>query len=115
MKKNTVKLKEGVVLRPFGPSSAIDEKNITDENATFMLESGRASEDDFETLPEGYAAKSEDKEETAAEKKERLAAEKKAKAEQVAAEKKAKTLKNVPVNTDGVVRPDPVTNPTNQE
>jgi hypothetical protein len=44
------KLKEGVVLRPFGPSSQIDNSNLTDEIAEFLLASGRAKKEDFETV-----------------------------------------------------------------
>lgn len=45
------KLKEGVVLQPYGANSLIDNSNLTDEIALFLLETGRAIEEDFEALP----------------------------------------------------------------
>jgi hypothetical protein len=42
------KLKEGVVLRPFGPDSSITNENLTDAIAEHLLESERASVEDFE-------------------------------------------------------------------
>ena len=46
------KLKEGVILRPFGSLSQIDNSNLTDEIAKFLLSNGRAKESDFEDLKE---------------------------------------------------------------
>ena len=43
-------LKEGVVLNPFGAGSVIDEKNITDEIAEYLIEAGRATKEDFEPI-----------------------------------------------------------------
>ncbi len=43
------KLKEGVVLRPFGASSCIDNSSLTDEIAEFLIATERAKKDDFET------------------------------------------------------------------
>lgn len=45
------KLKEGVVLRPYGPSSEITNESLTDEVAVYLLESGKAQESDFEVAP----------------------------------------------------------------
>jgi len=45
------KLKEEKFLTPFGEKSRIDNSNITDEIATYLLESGKAVEEDFEELP----------------------------------------------------------------
>lgn len=44
------KLKEGVVINPFGLSSVIDNDNLTDEIAEYLIESGKASKEDFETI-----------------------------------------------------------------
>lgn len=46
------KLKEGVVLRPYGPQSSITNENLTDALASFFLTSGKARKEDFEVLPE---------------------------------------------------------------
>lgn len=46
------KLKEGVVLRPYGESSLIDNDNLTDELAVYFLETGKAQKEDFETKNE---------------------------------------------------------------
>jgi hypothetical protein len=43
-------LKEGVELHPFGENSSITNKNLTDVIADFLIESGRASIEDFEPL-----------------------------------------------------------------
>lgn len=43
------KLKKEIVLRPFGSLSKIDNDNLTDEIAEFLLKNGRAKESDFET------------------------------------------------------------------
>lgn len=40
------KLKEGVTFRPFG-TGVIDNTNLTDTIAEFLLESGRATKEDF--------------------------------------------------------------------
>lgn len=45
------KLKEGVEIRPFGASSLINNENITDNIALYLLESGKATKEDFEELP----------------------------------------------------------------
>lgn len=41
------RLKEGVILRPNGVHSKIDNSNLTDEIAEMLIEKGRASEEDF--------------------------------------------------------------------
>lgn len=100
------KLKEGVILRPYGPASLIDNDNITDEIAQLLLDSGRAEESDFAELPgkEKKAAKVAPadkpvKPRTAKqlandEKQRQAAAEKRAKAEQAAAEKENQNTTN---------------------
>lgn len=45
------KLKEGVELHPFGASTTINNSNLTDDIAQWLLENGKASPEDFETLP----------------------------------------------------------------
>lgn len=45
------KLKEGVEIRPFGASSLINNENLTDNIALYLLESGKADKEDFEELP----------------------------------------------------------------
>jgi len=45
------KLKKNTVIHPFGPASNIDNSNITDNIAVYLLESGKATEEDFEELP----------------------------------------------------------------
>lgn len=40
-------LKDGVVLRPYGVNSKIDNTNGTDEIFEFLIESGRAKKEDF--------------------------------------------------------------------
>ena len=42
------KLKEGVVLNPFGEDSLINNDNLTDTIAEYLLSVGRASEEDFD-------------------------------------------------------------------
>lgn len=44
------KLKEGVVLNPFGGNSQIDNENITDEIAEYLLSVERATKEDFEEI-----------------------------------------------------------------
>ena len=46
------KLKEGVVLEPYGERSSITNENLTDVIAAHLLEHGRASIEDFETVDE---------------------------------------------------------------
>ena len=46
------KLKEGLVLKPFGANSVIDNSNITDEIAQWLLETEKAKKEDFEELPQ---------------------------------------------------------------
>lgn len=43
------KLKEGVVLRPFG-TGAITNDNLTDDIAEWLLENGKATQDQFEVI-----------------------------------------------------------------
>lgn len=43
-----MRIKEGTVLRPFGPSSSL-QGEISDEMAKYLIESGKAKESDFET------------------------------------------------------------------
>ena len=40
-------LKEGVVLRPYGVNSFIDNNNLTDEIAELLINKGRAKKEDF--------------------------------------------------------------------
>jgi len=42
------KLKEGLFISPFGGNTRIDETNLTDEIAEYLIESGKASKEDFE-------------------------------------------------------------------
>ena len=44
------KLKEGVILSPCGGNSKIDNSNLADDIAEYLLEQGRASLDDFEPI-----------------------------------------------------------------
>lgn len=46
--KQGYRLKDGVEIRPFGPSSLITNENLTDAMAEYLIESGKASEEDFE-------------------------------------------------------------------
>lgn len=48
---NTARFKKGFVVRPFGATSKIDNSNLTDEIAGFLLDSGRVTKDAFEVLP----------------------------------------------------------------
>lgn len=41
------KLKEGVVLRPYGVNSYLDNTNLTDSVAEMLLKKGRAKDSDF--------------------------------------------------------------------
>ena len=41
------KLKEGIVLRPYGVNSKIDNSNLTDVMAELFLENGKANKEDF--------------------------------------------------------------------
>jgi hypothetical protein len=41
------KLKEGVILKPFGKDSLISNENLTDAIAEHLIESGKAKEEDF--------------------------------------------------------------------
>lgn len=51
------KLKEGVVLRPYGESSLIDNDNLTDELAVYFLETGKAQKEDFEDFEDSKKEK----------------------------------------------------------
>lgn len=42
------KLKEGVELHPYGEDSLINNDNLTDAIAEYLIESGRATAEDFE-------------------------------------------------------------------
>jgi len=44
------RLKEGIELHPCGENSLINNDNLTDAIAEFLIESGRASLEDFEPL-----------------------------------------------------------------
>ena len=50
------KLKEGITLRPFGETSLINNDNLTDTLAAWLLETGRASAEDFADTPEPVVA-----------------------------------------------------------
>ncbi len=41
------KLKKGIVLHPYGKMSRLDNSNLTDEIAEFMIKNGRAKKTDF--------------------------------------------------------------------
>ena len=41
------KLKDGVVLRPYGVNSFIDNSNLTDTIAELLIKKGRAKDSDF--------------------------------------------------------------------
>lgn len=43
-------LKEGVVLKPFGANTTITNENLTDEIAEYLLESGKATKEQFELI-----------------------------------------------------------------
>jgi hypothetical protein len=43
------KLKEGIVLRPFG-TGTITNENLTDDVAEWLLENGKATQDQFEGI-----------------------------------------------------------------
>ena len=43
-------LKEGVVLKPYGASSLIDNSNITDAIAEMLIAKGRAKKEDFKQI-----------------------------------------------------------------
>lgn len=40
-------LKEGVIIRPYGVNSLIDNNNLTDEIAVFLIETGKAEKESF--------------------------------------------------------------------
>lgn len=42
------KLKKGVVLKPYGDRSEINNDNLTDEIAEFLIETKKARKEDFE-------------------------------------------------------------------
>lgn len=46
-KTQKYKLKEGIILRPFGAKSKIDNSNLTDAIAELLIKKGRASKEDF--------------------------------------------------------------------
>lgn len=46
------KLKEGVVLEPYGENSSITNENITDSIAEYLIGQGRANIEDFEPIDE---------------------------------------------------------------
>lgn len=41
------KLKEGLILRPYGVNSALTNDNLTDEIAEFLIETKKANKEDF--------------------------------------------------------------------
>lgn len=41
------KLKEGVILRPYGSNSKIDNTNLTDNIAELFLKNGKATKEQF--------------------------------------------------------------------
>ena len=41
------KLKEGLILRPYGVNSALTNDNLTDEIAEFLIETNKANKEDF--------------------------------------------------------------------
>jgi len=43
------KLKEGVVIRPNGAMTEINNDNLTDAIAEYLIESGKATKEDFES------------------------------------------------------------------
>ena len=43
-------LKEGITLHPFGETTNIDNTNLTDTIAEFLIESERATLEDFEAI-----------------------------------------------------------------
>lgn len=43
-------LKEGVEIRPFGSGSLIEKHTLTDEIAEYLIETGRATKEDFEPI-----------------------------------------------------------------
>lgn len=50
MAQREYELKDGVILRPFGENSLIDNNNLTDTIAKFLLEQGRAKLTDFKEI-----------------------------------------------------------------
>jgi hypothetical protein len=46
------KLKDGVVLRPYGAQSKIDNSNLTDKLAEHLIKTGKAKIEDFEITKE---------------------------------------------------------------
>lgn len=53
------KLKKGVILRPAGADSLIDNENLTDAIAEYLIESGKANKEDFEITEEKQTNKKE--------------------------------------------------------
>ena len=53
------KLKEGVTLNPFGGTSEINNDNLTDNIAEYLIEAGRATLEDFEEVKEKEKSKKE--------------------------------------------------------
>lgn len=47
MRKSKYILKEGVILRPYGTSSKIDNDNLTDTIAELLIKKGKAKQEDF--------------------------------------------------------------------
>lgn len=43
-------LKDGVVLRPYGVNSYVDNNNLTDEMAELFLSKGKAKKEDFKQV-----------------------------------------------------------------
>ena len=41
------KLKQGIVLKPYGVNSLIDNNNLTDSIAELLIQKGRAKKEDF--------------------------------------------------------------------
>ncbi len=41
------KLKEGLILKPYGVNSLIDNNNLTDSIAEMLIQKGRAKKEDF--------------------------------------------------------------------
>ena len=47
MAKRKYILKEGIVLKPYGVNSKIDNSNLTDSIAELLLKKGKAKKEDF--------------------------------------------------------------------
>lgn len=41
------KLKEGIILRPYGVNSALTNENLTDEIAELLIKKGKSKKEDF--------------------------------------------------------------------